>query len=92
MIELPKQNWKWYEDRCRREHVAWLRGLTPAEALALYEDFYRLAAGQQDGSPGWKRLEESRWEEKLALRRRIRAVLERLDKIQRERRHTQDTN
>ena len=92
MIELPKQNWQLCEDRARQQHVIWLRSLAPGEALSLYEDLYRLAASQQDDSPGWQRLEGSRWEQKLAHRKRTHAALERLDSIRRERRHTQDVS
>ena len=87
MLDGPKQNWQLYEERCRSEHLRWLRNLTPAAALALYEDFHRIASGQ---CTDLERLQETRWKEKLALRRRMYAVFAALDRIRSERRDTQD--
>ena len=74
MLDEPRQSWELYEKKRRHEHVSWLRNLTSEQALILYEDMYRLASTQQGGTVGLNRLERRRWEEKTALRRKMRAV------------------
>ena len=84
MIEPPKQRWAWYEEKCRSEHTAWLRSLSPAASFALCEDLYRLARRAQDGASAAERMEQERWQEKLALRKRVVAALTELDRRRRE--------
>jgi len=81
MIEAPKQDWKLYEAKCREEHVAWLRGLTPTAALALFESMGQFAARHAPASPARVRMEEARWQEKLAIRRKMLAAFTALDRI-----------
>lgn len=85
MIENSPKTWRWYKARSREERVRWLRGLTPEQSFALYEDLYRIGAAQQDDSPGWRRLEQRRWEEKLALRLKLVRAFQALDRIRSER-------
>jgi len=85
MIENSPETWQWYEERCREDRIRWLRGLTPEESFALYEELYRMGAGQQDGSPGWRRLEQRHWEEKLASRLKLVRAFQALDRSRSER-------
>jgi len=81
MSPATRRRWDVYEERCRREHVEWLRSLSPSRALELYEDFHRFVASLK-GEPGEsERLEKYRWREKLALRKRLVAALRRLDEV-----------
>jgi hypothetical protein len=91
MLTPPQQNWDLYDEKCREEHVRWLRNLTPAAAMALYESFHSAASSQRGDSAGLERLEERRWEEKLAIRRAMCATFRKLDWIRRERRHSQNS-
>ena len=79
MLEPPKQNWDWYEEKSRAEHIQWLRNLTPADCLNLCEELRRLASTLMQDSPDADRMERQRWHEKLAARNRTRAALEALD-------------
>jgi len=81
MMEAPKQDWQWYEAKCRDEHRDWLRGLTQEQSWRLYKDLHRLAASQADGSAGLRDLEQRHWEDKVALRTRMRHVFAQLDRI-----------
>ena len=93
MVELPKQDWQLYEEKCHAEHVAWMRSLSPSETLILYEDFYRLASRERkDASSGFNRLAQRHWEEKLAIRKRVNAALAELDRIRSERAPSQDAH
>jgi hypothetical protein len=79
-MSLPKtRDWGSYERRCEQERVAWLRSLTPAAALALVEDFHRFAASIEVDPQAAERVERKRWQEKLAIRRRVVAALSQLD-------------
>ena len=80
MLEWPKQNWDWYESRCRSEHIQWLRSLTPAHCLNLCEELRRLASELTEESPDAERMDQKRWREKLSIRKKTRAALMALDR------------
>ena len=77
-------NWELYERRCRQEHVAWLRSLTPESALALYEDFHTFVASQHIDAAERQRLDDRRWAEKVAIRRKLHAAF-----VERDRRNAE---
>ena len=79
MLDAPKQNWQLYEAKCRDAHTQWLRSLTPETAWEMYQSLFAFAASQIDGSAGWERLQQHRWEEKLAIRQRMVAAFANLD-------------
>ena len=81
MIEAPRQDWQWYESMCRSDHAKWLRCLTPAESFRLYEELHDLAMSQMVSSPGTNALERRSWQEKLAVRRRLRQAFNELDRV-----------
>ncbi len=81
MTEAPKRNWEWYEAKCRQEHVKWLRGLSPADSVALCEELRRLAARSQGGAAASDMLDQKRWEEKLARRKSTVAAFQACDRI-----------
>ena len=81
MLSAPRQDWKLYEERCRDEHVRWMRGLTPAESMNLYESLHRWVVAHADHSPRAVIREEQRWQEKLALRRRMLEAFAALDRL-----------
>jgi hypothetical protein len=78
---MVEHRWDVYQQRCSAFHVQWLRSLTPADAIRLYQGLHRLSRAQADDSPGWQRLRQKHWEEKLALRRKLHAAFARLDAI-----------
>jgi hypothetical protein len=81
MSFLARRDWASYEHGCRKDHVEWLRSLSPADALELLEDFHRFASSFETGDAGTKRLEKQRWADKLTRRRRLVEALMRLDRI-----------
>jgi hypothetical protein len=83
-------DWQLYEDRCREAEAEWLRSLTTEKSLALYSEMCRLANSQRDDSPGWQGLEEQRWAEKVAIRKKMVSAFQSLDRIRGERRGCQD--
>lgn len=79
MITPTRHNWELFQQKCLPHEAEWLRSLTDSEALLLYQDLHKLARAQQDESPGWKRLEQQRWQEKVAIRRKLHEAFTRLD-------------
>jgi len=84
MWTAPRADWAYCERRARPEHVSWLRQLTPADVLDLYEEFHSIASATVGVGPaeGLERIERRRWEEKLALRRKLRDAFAALDRPQ----------
>jgi len=76
---MTRHDWNAYRQRCSALHAQWLRSLTAEESIVLYQALHRLARAQADDSPGWQRLQQKRWEEKVAVRRRLHAAFARLD-------------
>lgn len=76
---MTRHDWNFYEQRCQTQHARWLRSLTPEESFVLYQELHRLTRAQADGSPGWQRLQEKRWEEKVAIRHKLHEAFARLD-------------
>jgi hypothetical protein len=81
MIEAPKQDWKLYAAKCQEDHVEWLRRLTPSEGLSLFESMRRFAKTHTADSPALERMESARWQEKLAIRRKLLAAFNALDQL-----------
>lgn len=76
---MTNHDWNAYQQRCNVSHAQWLRSLTPAESVVLYQGLHRLARAQADDSPGWRTVEQKRWEEKVAIRRRLHEAFARWD-------------
>jgi hypothetical protein len=76
---MTNRDWNVYEQRCKAVHAQWLRSLTPSESVILYQGLHRLARAQADDSPGWQRLRQRCWEEKVAIRRKLHEAFSRLD-------------
>lgn len=78
---MRNRDWNAYQRQCMAADTEWLRSLTPAESLILYQSLHRLARAQADDSPGWRRLRQKHWEEKVAIRRKLHEAFARLDAI-----------
>jgi hypothetical protein len=86
MLDAPKQNWALYESRCRATDEARIRAMTTDERFALYASMFNLIWRDRDKRPGdWERLDQWRWQQKLALRRRMVATYKKLDELYRDR-------
>lgn len=68
MLDAPRQDWQWYEERTRAADAAWLRSLTTADRWALLCDMFNLVHRNRDPNADWARLEKLRWQQKLADR------------------------
>ena len=59
--------------------------MTPAERFAVYADMYNMLWAARRNTPGdWERLDRWRWEEKLAVRRRMVDAFAKLDRLRSE--------
>lgn len=85
MSFAPQQDWLYVESRSRESEAARLRSMTLAERFAVYADMYNMLWNTRRNLAGdWERLDQARWEEKLALRRRQVEAFTKLDQLQRE--------
>lgn len=53
----------------------WLQSLSVEDSIRLYFSLARFALSQRDSSEGWKRLEEQRTQEKVALRLKLQRAV-----------------
>lgn len=86
MVDAPRQDWAFYEERARPANEAWLYSLTPHDRFALYADMFNMiweARRNVDGD--WERLDEWRWQQKLELRLRMVEAFQKRDELIRER-------
>jgi hypothetical protein len=79
MLDAPRQDWRAYEERTRAGNVAWLRALTAQDRFALYCDLFDLIHQSRDPRVDLDRLEQRRWQQKLAARQRVVEAYRRLD-------------
>jgi hypothetical protein len=79
MLDAPKQDWAYYEEKSRAANAAWLRGLSTEQRLAIYCDMFRLIRESRDSSADWDALERWRWRQKLAARQREVKAYRKLD-------------
>jgi len=85
MVVVPQQDWSYVESRSRETEAARLHAMTPAERFAVYADMYNTLWAARQNVPGdWERLDQWRWEEKLAVRRRMVEAFSKLDQMRRE--------
>ena len=82
----PQQDWAHYEGRSQESDAERLRTMSPQEKFAVYADMFNILWTARQKIPGdWKRLEEHRWQEKLAIRQRMVESFRKLDEWRRER-------
>jgi hypothetical protein len=80
MSDAPKQDWVYYELQCCESDAQRLRTMTPADRFALTADLFNLQWIARQQAPGrWQRLDERRWQEKIALRKRMADAYKKLD-------------
>jgi len=75
----PRRDWTDFENRTRAAEIAWLRGLTPADKFAIYCDLFSLVHQVHDPRVDRHRLEQRRWQQKLADRRIAVEAFRKLD-------------
>jgi hypothetical protein len=85
MLDMPRQDWAFYEALTRKENARWLRSLSLSDRFTLYEDLFNViwTARRQVGHSD--RLDRWSWEQKLATRRRLVDAFTKLDQFRRER-------
>ncbi len=67
----------WHAAAAQREAVdrRWLQSLSVEDSIRLYFSLAQFALSQRDASEGWKRLEEQRWQEKIAFRLKLQRAV-----------------
>jgi hypothetical protein len=91
MADVPRQDWAYYEAKTAAEEAAWIRGLTPNDRFALYQDMFRIVWGPDRDPAVRQRLEDWAWQEKLAMRLRFVEAFHKLDEIHRARAATDNS-
>ncbi|HKD36403.1 MAG TPA: hypothetical protein VKB78_06365 [Pirellulales bacterium] len=93
MLDGPRQDWAFYEERVRPIDRAWLQSLTTADRWAIYCDMFNLIWNARKQISGdWQRLDEQRWREKLALRLKMVDAFQKRDQLLRERAAKKDSS
>lgn len=93
MVYAPQQNWSYIEARSRECDAALLRAMTPSERFIVYADMYNViwsAHRTLDGN--WERLDQHRWAEKLAIRKREVEAFNYMDQLRFERAAADNAN
>ena len=85
MITASRQDWSKYETLLRKENEAWFRGMTPQERFAIYEDLFNVIWNGRRDAQDSGRLDQWRWDQKLAQRARMIDAFTKLDQVRRER-------
>jgi hypothetical protein len=85
MAFAPQQDWSAYDELTRAEHAEWIRSLSPQDRFSLYEDMFNLIWQARDKRADLDRLDQWRWEQKLAARMRQVEAFTKLDQLRRER-------
>jgi hypothetical protein len=85
MLDAPQQDWSLYRELTRNESVGWIRDLTPQRRFEIYDDFYKQISKVRRDPSEWVRLENWRWEKKLAQRFHMIEAFKNLDHLRRER-------
>jgi hypothetical protein len=83
MSFAPQQNWDLYRSLTEKHQRDYLRNLTVDQRFHLYQDMYRIVCHGRDKDE-WRRLEQRRWERKLALRLRMIKAFAAMDKLKRD--------
>jgi len=83
MSFAPQQNWDLYRSLTDKHQREFLRNLTVDQRFQLYQDMYRVVCVGRDDDE-WRRLEQRRWEEKLASRLRMVEAFAAMDRYNRE--------
>ena len=78
---LRQRDWDLYRRRCDPPRDRWLQDLTIVESMALGASLCRLAMSHDRSSPSMQRVDAVRTQRKIQGRRRMAAVLRRLDQI-----------
>jgi hypothetical protein len=79
----PRHDWDFFEAKRRKAHAARLRAISDEQAWNLYVSMFDLATSQSASLPS--RVAASRWNEKLATRRKLVAAFSKLDEFNGER-------
>jgi hypothetical protein len=79
MLTAPQQDWPLYQSMSTAADRAWLRSLSPAQRFAIYQAFFNAIHNARGGGGDRQRLARSRWQEKLAIRRRMVEAFQQLD-------------
>jgi hypothetical protein len=91
MLDAPQHDWTFYDAKTRDCDAAWNRGLSTSERFDLYASLFNtIWNAQQDLPRDSERLDSHRWQEKLAMRRRMVDAFHKLDEIRRERSASND--
>ncbi len=85
MVDVPQQDWQFYEARTRVEDAEWLRELSTQDRFALYEGLMDVIGGARHVHGDWERLDRWQWDQKVATRKKLFGAYCKLDQLQRER-------
>jgi hypothetical protein len=68
-------NWQAATKQVAAADRKWLQSLSVEDSIRLYFSLARFALSQRDETEGWRRLEEQRWQEKIAYRLKLQRAV-----------------
>jgi hypothetical protein len=91
MLDAPQHDWSFYDAKTRASHAEWNRRMSITERFDLYVSLFNtIWNARQNLARDSKRLDDQRWQEKLAMRDRMVDAFHKLDEIRRERSASND--
>lgn len=79
MSFAPQQNWPAYRALTAEADRRHARSLSIEQRFSLYEDLFTIVCRKGNPSPDNERVEQRRWAEKMALRRRLNEIYKAAD-------------
>ena len=84
MSVVPQRDWSYFAERERKAERQLLRSTTPEQRLAIYEEMFGIFRQGRRTMPGdWEKLDQWRWNEKLAARQRMLEAFRKMDQLPR---------
>jgi hypothetical protein len=91
MLDAHQHDWSYYEAKTRDSDAAWNRELSTSERFDIYASLFNTIWNARQTLPrDSERLDNQRWQEKLAMRRRMVDAFYKLDEFRRERSASND--
>jgi hypothetical protein len=93
MLDAPQHDWSFYEAKTRAVDAEWNRALSISERFELYASLFNTIWNARENlQRDSQRLDDLRWQEKLAIRERMVEAFHKRDEIRRERSASNDVD
>jgi hypothetical protein len=91
MSFAPQHDWNYYDNVVESHETNRVSNLSPFERFQIYEDYFETLYKSKQGLVDREAMERLRWQEKQALRDKLVAAYQALDKVSRGKNASTDT-